>query len=202
MPQRHVLFYALGGGLGHITRSLALARELLNHGVQSTIVSNSDRLPHVAITVPDGVQLEVLAAETSAPQSQAFFQTQLNSRPAALIVDTFPRGIGGELVELFEGSPDTARVLVSRTLPESYLNAFEIQDFVRQRYDLVLSPGGESPFEELTQCLQIPPMLLRNADEIMSRGVARKALDCHSARLVLLVASGRQEEVDLSLIHI
>ena len=193
MPLRHVLFYALGGGLGHVTRSLALARELIKREVRSTIVSNSDRLPHVTMSLPDGVQLKALPCETSPSQSQAFFETQLNSQPAALVVDTFPRGIGGELVGLFECFPQALRVLVSRTLPERYLNEFEVLDFVRDQYGLILSPGGESPFEGL----QLPPMLIRNADEIMSRSAARKALHCDAKRLVLLVASGRQEEVDL-----
>lgn len=197
MPQRHVLFYALGGGLGHVTRSLALARELIKLDVESTIVSNSDRLPHVAMTLPDGVRLQLLPSETSPSQSRTFFETELNSQPAALIVDTFPRGIGGELVGLFDSFPDTRRVLVSRTLPESYLNAFVIRAFVREQYGLILSPGGESPFERLDQCLEIPPMLLRNAAEIMNRCEARKELSCCAGRLVLLVASGRQEEVDL-----
>ncbi len=99
MP-RSVLYYAIGGGLGHLTRAVAFLRQ---HGLAdgALILSASEYLddPHVTagiatMRVPDHLQ--------HAPEELRDWLTRViaDQPPSLICIDSFPGGILGELCGL------------------------------------------------------------------------------------------------------
>ncbi len=91
---RGALYYALGGGLGHITRARAL---LSQWNVEASILTRSEYLGNTAVCA--GLDLmpvpDVFAhAEDFAPWLQALLHRM---RPHTLYLDSFPAGLFGEL---------------------------------------------------------------------------------------------------------
>ena len=105
-PARPALIYALGGGMGHLTRAVCLARRL---GPAVVLHSAPRPLPSAP---PGVVQRHVTAAEARAALATA--------EADLLVVDTFPAGVDGGLSEpLLRRFP--RRALVRRYLrPGSY----------------------------------------------------------------------------------
>jgi hypothetical protein len=148
-----VLYHALGGGLGHATRALAVARRLaplvggahrlhVNTPFAPAIRSAVEREPGLALhAFPPAATAAEVAGDTL-----AFVR---DWRPDLLVVDTFPRGVGGELAGVLEAWSDCPRALISRGLPAGYVHRFGLIDFVRRHYDLILAPGEPSPFAGL-----------------------------------------------------
>jgi hypothetical protein len=169
--------YALGGGFGHLTRAAALARR----GDNVRILTNSPYVDCVRRAMPE---LDLVAIEG---RSEVAREIEL-ANPDFLIVDTFPRGLGGELVEIlpsFRGP----KVLVQRDLNPRYAAAFGLEDFTRRFYDLVLIPGeGERPTTE--------PWLIRSPQEIPGREAARETLGLDGAKPCAIVcAAGNRDEL-------
>jgi hypothetical protein len=65
-----------------------------------------------------------------------------------VIVDTFPRGIMGELREVLPGLKQP-RVLIHRDLNPKYVEWAKLRDFVQENFDLVFSPGEDGPLADL-----------------------------------------------------
>lgn len=169
--------YALGGGWGHLTRATALARA--SH-TPVRILTNSPFAIHVRRAMPE---LDIVALDPglSADGTRAAALRAIRSaQPSCLIVDTFPRGLGGELAAGID-SLASRRVLVHRDLNPRYVETAGLTEFVPRHYHLVLSPGEGEAFASrvLTQ-----PWLIRNHAEI--RG--------EPSDEVLVCVSGRVEE--------
>ncbi len=165
------LIYALGGGWGHLTRAAALARAAAScHAVR--ILTNSPYAAQVS-----GLDIVVVASrEAALAQIEA-------ARPDALIVDTFPRGLGGELAAILPALEAT-KILVHRDLSSEYVSAASLRDFVASNYDLVLIPGEGEGCEfpgEVTE-----PWLVRSADELSAAAPKGRPVVC---------ASGNAEEL-------
>ena len=177
------LIYALGGGWGHVTRAASLARAAAPRW-RTRILSNStyartvrDRLAEAGVRVID--------LEATALDARAIVMDELAAQPECLIVDTFPRGIGGELADLLD-CVKVPKVLVHRDLNPRYVEAANLREFVRSRYDLILVPGegeGEA-LGDLPAAVQTSPWLIRSHGEI--------PIAHHSS--VVVCASGRPEE--------
>ena len=106
-----------------------------------------------------------------------------------LIVDTFPRGLGGELVDALTSFVGT-KVLVARDLNPRYVAAVGMDDFVACHYDLVLSPGDMGPG------VVTAPWLVRSADELLPRRDALSRLGLTGERPCILVcAAGNHDEL-------
>ncbi len=118
--------------------------------------------------------------------------------PTCLIVDTFPRGLGGELVGVLESFAGT-KVLVHRDLNPSYVAENNLRDFVNNSYDLILIPGESEghAFAKLQKAVVTDPWLIRNADELPSPRRARQLLKIESDRqpCILVCASGTIQEL-------
>lgn len=89
---RPALYYALGGGLGHITRARALLAQL---GAQARILTRAEHAadPRLSrglnlLPVPDGLEPAALG-----PWIQALLHRE---RPQVLFLDSFPAGLFGE----------------------------------------------------------------------------------------------------------
>ena len=98
----HWLVYALGGGLGHLTRGLALARAARRQGVRVTLLTNS---PYASVLpVRDELHrddcLIIIPAQSDLQAAKCQVRDIIRDSTAQLvIVDTFPRGLGGELAD-------------------------------------------------------------------------------------------------------
>ena len=163
------LIYAIGGGWGHLTRACALAR-----AHPARILANSPHIGEVR-----GFEIErIETPEQVVPAIRA-------AAPECLIVDTFPRGLRGELAGALE-SIAACKVLVHRDLNPRYVEARDLRRFVASAYDLVLTPGaGEgSAFGDLPQAVTTAPWLIRSAHEIQRSGEP----------FVYVCAAGRPEE--------
>lgn len=110
-----ILYYALGGGLGHLSRSLALLRHApadLQRQCRLLASSHSAELVRPALPCPLDLVPDWAMQEQS--QYHAFLRTYLaRYRFKALIVDSFPFGLVGELAQLGTKLP---RILIGRAL--------------------------------------------------------------------------------------
>jgi UDP:flavonoid glycosyltransferase YjiC (YdhE family) len=190
------LIYALGGGWGHLTRAAALARNASQCSVR--ILTNSPFAAQVQCALPN-IDLVILDPALPVPiareQARKYVQA---AAPACLIVDTFPRGLGGELTGLLD-SLQAAKVLVHRDLSPRYVAEANLRDFVSSAYDLILIPGeweGRA-FAKLPDAVVTEPWLIRNADELLPPGRARQLLKIadHRQPCILVCASGTAQEL-------
>jgi hypothetical protein len=159
------LVYALGGGAGHLTRAYGLGRAALARGHQVEILAGGsfnpwlvERLPGVTVTHLDPARgNEACAAAVRARVRRGDFDR--------LIVDTFPRGLLGELPAL-----SVPRVLVARPLVPGYADRAEVRAAIAS-YDLVLTPDW----------------LVRDDAELLPAAEARRRLGVSDERPVALV---------------
>jgi len=126
-----------GGGWGHLTRAAALARVARG---PVRILTNSPYADEVRARLPE---LDILALDpalSAAHARQEAVRYVQASEAACLIVDTFPRGLGGELAALLPAW-GALRVLIHRDLNPSTSAGKRSTRFVRSNYDLVIRPG-------------------------------------------------------------
>ena len=191
------LIYALGGGWGHLTRGVALASIARNER-PVRVISNSPYAPLAASALPD-LDLVTLDPLATAQETREAATAEIaRCSPSCLIVDTFPRGICGELAGVL-GGLKAYKVLVHRDLNPSYSAAAGIRAFVAEHYDMVLAPGaaegsllGDLPIASTTE-----PWLVRSADQIPDRSIARNVLRLgrDEPACVLVCASGKAGEL-------
>jgi hypothetical protein len=190
------LIYALGGGFGHLTRASALARAALRNNVR--ILTNSPYAGCVQRAMPE---LAIIALDPAISVTEGRIATvrQIEATaPDCLVVDTFPRGLGGELVDAI-ASFSGPKVFVQRDLNPQYAAAFDLSAFVRNSYDLVLVPAdrlddGLGPFP---QTATTAPWLVRSRHEVFTRERACRLLGLREERsCVMVCASGNPDELD------
>nr|WP_290221087.1 hypothetical protein [Trichocoleus desertorum] len=204
--QQHWVIYALGGGWGHLNRALALGRiAARRHAV--TILTNSAYVGYVSTQLnltPQPPSLagkeeigdlcfKAIAPDLSREETcDRVCQFLLNQQYDRLIVDTFPRGLGGELAELLP-QLSVPRILIHRDLNPQYVQAKALAEFVEQHFEQVLVPGEgyQVPLAHLPQVHHTAPWLMRNGDELMPLDQARSLLRLPSSltQLVIVCAS-------------
>ena len=174
------LIYALGGGWGHLTRALALGRLAARGNRCVKILTNSLYTPCLRHQLPGvGCQLQLIAPDAQFTQTcEQVQQILLNTPCDRLIVDTFPRGLGGELAEILPQLKNTPRILIHRDLKPKYVKQYGLHSFVTQHFDAVIVPGeGEDlPLSDLSLIGHTAPWLIRNAEELPSQEQARRIL--------------------------
>ncbi|QSQ21843.1 hypothetical protein JY651_42970 [Pyxidicoccus parkwayensis] len=194
------LIYALGGGMGHLTRSSALARAAARRGHAVTLLTNSpfaSGLPLEVLLGP-GVKVLRLDAELDKHAVREVVALCLHDlRPDLFVVDTFPRGLGGELASLLP-EVRARKVLVHRDLNPKYVARFDLASAV-DAFDLVLVPGEDAPFAGHARAVRTAPWLLLEAEELLSRKEARARLGVaagDSRPVVAVMGCGTASEVD------
>ncbi len=198
MAESRWLLYALGGGMGHLTRALALGRVARRRGHRVEVVTNSafaPLLPLEAELGADGVHRLDAGLDREAVRA-AVERLLAETRPDVLVVDTFPRGLGGELAALLPGLP-ARKVLVHRDLTPAYVERFGLARFV-DVYDRLLLPGEPAPLAHHPRAVETPPWLVRDAGELLDPAEARRRLRAPEDAAVPVVAvlgCGREEEV-------
>jgi UDP:flavonoid glycosyltransferase YjiC (YdhE family) len=185
------LLYALGGGLGHLTRSCALARAAHRRGVHCTILSNSAHARFIASQLQSDIDIVPLPAELDRSGVTRAVRHHLNDTTYdALVVDTFARGLAGELHAALPQMM-CQKVFVHRDIEPAYVRDSGLERFV-EVFDLVLSPGERGPLGGVPSA----PWLMFDHDELWSRERARRALTADGDRpVVLVVAAGTSDEI-------
>lgn len=194
------LLYALGGGMGHLTRAVALGRAARRCGHHVEVVTNSAFAPGLALEAELGEgHVHRLAPELDKHAVRAAFERLLTQvGPDVLVVDTFPRGLGGELASLLP-ELEVRKVLVHRDLHPEYVERFGLARFV-DTYDRLLVPGEPAPLAHHPRAVSTPPWLVREAGELLDASSARQALQVPADReevpVVAVLACGQPDEVE------
>jgi len=175
---------------------VALARTVSQPGVR--ILTNSPFAAQVQSAFP---QLDLVILDPALPVHIAREHARKEietAAPACLIVDTFPRGLGGELAGLLNSLAAT-KVLVHRDLNPRYVAEANLCGFVKSTYDLILIPGESEgrAFAKLPNAVVTEPWLIRNADDLPSRSRARQLLKIEDdlRPCILVCASGTAGEL-------
>ncbi|QSQ12244.1 hypothetical protein [Myxococcus landrumensis] len=193
------LIYALGGGMGHFTRACGLARMAARRGHRVTVMTNSAFAPDVPLeeVLGPGAFVHRINPELSKSAVRETVECVLEGvRPEVLVVDTFPRGLVGELAPMLPGLR-MAKVLVHRDLNPAYVAKFNIAEAVED-FDLLLVPGEDAPFAQHPRALRTAPWLLLEQEEWLSRARARERLGVSpedTRPLVAVMGSGNELEV-------
>lgn len=193
------LLYALGGGLGHLTRAVALGRAARRQGHTVDVVTNSPFAPALPLEAELGEgHVHRLGAELDKHAVRDALERRLDAlRPDVLVVDTFPRGLGGELAPLLPGLK-ARKVLVHRDLHPDYVERFGLARFV-EVFDRLLVPGEPAPLAHHPLAVSTPPWLVLDAGELLDVSSARRRLGVpegdETVPVVAVVACGRPEEV-------
>jgi hypothetical protein len=196
-PERW-LIYALGGGLGHLGRAVALARAARRPGRTFRLLTNSPFAHAVSIERELGEAATVVRIDPELDRERVARVVGSEIEPAGfdvLIVDTFPRGLGGELAPILDRLP-VPKVLVHRDLDPRYVARANLRHFA-VRYDRIILPGEPAPLGDLPRATMTAPWLLRDSDELLDRKEARRTLgvDDDERPVVAVFGCGRPEEV-------
>jgi hypothetical protein len=185
MPPSRWLVYALGGGLGHATRGLSLARAAARRGHRVHVLVNATRFPLAAVR-DAGVTLE--RVEGGRPEVERALSRLLEERFDAWVVDAFPRGLAGELAPRFSDLPG-ARAWIHRDLAPAYAQRPEVLEAARG-YPLVLVPGDEeeAPLAAVVGARRTAPWLVRDRAELCPPEEARRRLGVPEGQRVVAVS--------------
>ncbi|MCP4175390.1 MAG: hypothetical protein GY758_31970, partial [Fuerstiella sp.] len=203
--KRRWMLYALGGGLGHLTRVLAFARAIVRPRADSTVsdhvclLTNSPFAHLVPIAQElgaDAHELIKIPAGLSRDETEKRVHAALKSRDYdLLVVDTFPRGLGGEL-ETALPQLSCPKILIHRDLSPKYCAAVDLVPSIRE-YDRLVMPGESAPFCDSSHAVLTAPWLMRDSQELLVPAAARKLLQVDSSTLpvVVVIGCGQPNEI-------
>lgn len=204
---RRWLVYALGGGLGHLTRAVALARAAIRgqadgappRRTEIILLTNSPFASSLPISEELGESHRVVKLPSDLSRDETagrVLELIRSERFDTLVVDTFPRGLGGELVPLL---PELScrKVLTHRDLSPKYCAQFRLSEFVRH-FDRLVVPGEAAPYENFPHAVRTAPWLIRDQHELLSPRAARRRLNVEDddRPVVAVIGCGRDEEVE------
>jgi hypothetical protein len=116
------------------------------------IISNSPYLSVVQEAMPE---LAIHAVSTREEAARI-----VEAEPDVLYVDTFPRGLGGELASILP-SLQARKLLIHRALNPDYAAKAGLRGFVETNYDIILCPGERGVLSDLPQAVFTPAWLVR-----------------------------------------
>ncbi len=205
-----ILFYAVNGlGLGHVTRLLAIARQVRALVPEAEIVffTSSEaedvifREGFAAFKVPSKtIRTEArLRSATYARMLQTVTLNLLASfHPHILVVDTFPAGAIQELLPVLRW--ESRKVFVYREQRPETAQSPLMQNTL-QLYDLALIPHFEgeveAPMPEGLERVWTGPILIREHSETKPRGDARHILGLPPDKQVVYITFGGGGDADM-----
>ena len=204
-----VLFMTSNGtGLGHLTRSMAVARRL-DPGVEPVFLTLSRAAPVVR---EQGFLVDYMGAyDTPGAGSHLEWSRRLRARVASLLADVRPA------VVVFDGAhPYPSAIEAMRSVPglTSVWSRRPLWQPRRGRailalaaaFDLVLEPGELAADDDagLTvarrdEALRLDPIVFCDESELLAREEAERALGLEPGRLNVLVALGQGRRVDAAV---
>ena len=195
------LFWCINGnGLGHVTRTLAIARQIrrIAPDVEILVLTSSE---HAGVLSREGIASVKVPSAESFEQDQRLpvpqlvhaltSQTVAIFRPDLVVVDANPAGLYGEL--LSPVATITKRVFVFGMFP-NWVGRPEYK-FAVQMYGRIVVPYHEVEKEEINietgdKGVWTGEILVRSRDEILSRDIVRKRLGIMENELVFYAALG------------
>ncbi len=192
------LIYALGGGMGHFTRALALARRAAQTGTPCVLLTNSALAAEVntAALIPQGVSIVAIDPRADRDAVALRVAQEVSKQTwACVLVDTFPRGLAGELPPILSGMSNPC-IWIHRFLCDAYAGRPEVLK-AAQSFDHIIVPGETAPLENLSNATRTAPWLLLDSDELWAPAQARSALDIpdDSVPSVVIVGCGTAPEI-------
>ena len=155
-----LLYYAPGAGLGQLTRGLAILRRWKAHTRRSALLVTYSAF--ASLVSRQGVAVKQIPG----PEPEFVGRAVRGANPKLLVVDTFPRGIVGEIAELVPSLLCPA-VLIQRYLNPSYLRQFKVAAFLGQHYRLAVRITDALEPQTLSQrTVDVPPVTVREAREL------------------------------------
>jgi predicted glycosyltransferase len=204
-----IVNYAVNGsGTGHLTRLVAISRWLRRYsawaGVRAEIYfltsSEADGLPlseqFAAFKLPSKTIVQRAGIDKTtylALAKQWVWHSLGILRPDLFVVDTFPRGSFGELVNALDLAKQ--RALVLRPMQAEFARRPDVQAML-PLYDLVLVPEHESdaqmtlPEAARAHTRYVGPIAVRDRAELATRADARQRLGLDQDRPVVYVSAG------------
>lgn len=194
MEKSAILFYAFGSGLGHLTRASSIARKL-SHLVSGDLAVLTNTPFHDLFGEIPVRFIDTRSGSTACARDLIGEVIRRNT-PRALIIDSFPRGIAGELPPILSRS-DCKKILVRRILKDDYVQKFGINQFVIDHYNTTIyAEPVAQPHPPGALCC---PILIRDFAELPSRAVSRSLLNAPAhMKVILMAGTGEKERVDSS----
>lgn len=201
---KYVLFYTVNGlGLGHLTRCLAIARQLKKQ--DSSLVPlffTSSEGSH--LLYQEGFAYYKVPSKTIARESKLLkrnlaisYSEILTSivntyRPVALVVDTFPLGSMNDLLSVLGLPLKWKKFFIHREQMNMDRNKIETQNF----YDYIIAPHSKGsakipvPISKKNDLFWSNEILIREKSELQSREEIRKNLGVQEDENLLLINLG------------
>lgn len=197
------LFYAPNGfGLGHVTRTLALARQIRHRSADAEVLFLTDcettnviwHEGFTSVKLPSfhAVEHGFIERARAEALAQAIVRgTFAAFQPEVLVVDAFPNGRADELTSVL--ATPAKRVFIFQERKQALR---EDPKFIARlkRYDVILSPYWKDEVE-LPTVDGVPvewtgPIMIRSRQEVMPQAEARRRLDLPTDGFVVYVAYG------------
>lgn len=192
-----ILYYALGGGLGHVTRAYAVLHTL-ERATPAVILSSSQCI--VDIPPPDGVRVQNVPA--SFAQDRHAYRAWLvrllaEMQPTALYLDVFPAGIVGEFCDCPELDQVPTHYVARRLRWDAYTRQVHGRT-PRFHTTFILEPLEAPHLEYIDACSAciIPLSLIDPPKKLsISEGAIQEQASMLAEPFWLIVHSGSREEV-------
>ncbi len=213
-----VFFYAVNGlGLGHVTRLMAVARQLrrIATDVQIVFITSTEASQ---LLYQEGFTHFKLPSKNSASSSglkkselQLSYQMIIQSlyailKPSLLVVDTFPVGLLHELFGILQLHHGIPKVLIQRNIKLERQEDITVRQQGFYQHIIVPHQEEEGPFatRDDIPATAVGPILIRNREEIFPREKALAILrqgcgyhDLSMQRKKIFVTMGGGGDVNL-----
>ena len=201
---KYVLFYTVNGlGLGHLTRCLAIARQLKKQNPSLVPLfftsSEGSNLLYQEGFAYYKVPSKTIARETKllkrnlAISYSEMLTSLVNTyRPVALVVDTFPLGAMNDLLSVLGLPLKWKKFFIHREQMNMDKNKIETQNF----YDYIIAPHSKGstkipvPTSKKEDLFWSNEILIREKSELQSRKEIRKNLGVEEDENLLLINLG------------
>jgi UDP-N-acetylglucosamine--N-acetylmuramyl-(pentapeptide) pyrophosphoryl-undecaprenol N-acetylglucosamine transferase len=202
-----VVCYAMNGtGVGHLTRTLSIARWLrryaaaLDQRIEIWFLTSSEadglafaegfaafKIPSKTVVAETGID----RATYLAVAKQWVWHSLGLLRPDLLLVDTFPRGSFGELLSALDLCRHAA--FVYRPVRAEVARRPDFQAML-SLYDLIIVPENDAPVtvppDAKDRVVHVGPVLSRERWELIPRSTARERLEIAADKRCVFVSAG------------
>ena len=186
--------------MGHLIRALALARAAVrNRPSRSVEIITNSPFARQSLVRRECLNQQLTVIDHRLSRHEVVKQvTQILAarRFETFVVDTFPRGLAGELAGLL---PELCcrKILVHRNISRAYLKSFNVAEMI-SHYDLLLLPGEHAPFQGCVNAMSTAPWFIRDWDELHSLPHAHVALKVEDATrpTLVVVGCGQRDELE------
>ncbi len=184
-----ILYYAMGGGLGHLTRSLAILNKAPDLSKSMRLMASSRLASMVSPMFPCPVDIVDDVAISSRKRYYKFLKSYIATyKIRGIVLDTFPCGIAGEWEHVAREIP---RILIARYInPAVYFKKIGINTFLPPIHVMSIEPLEDSYLEVLNRSSRVTCL---NAPIILTYEVPYSH-DNYNRNKWLIVHSGSEDE--------